>query len=200
MIDEETMPHGDHAPGGHSGVDAYRRLRDVAAELLSLKELRPLLKACDALTQELLQVDACSIALLDERGRVLVPLLTQAGGNTTTLEPLSLELFDGRIWDAILGGRTMILAGGMILDGGEPLALAEPQSVLTAMLTPLPLVAPHRGILWVGRIHGKAFTLDDQHLAEAIAALLAFGLRNVYDTVGHTGYHDLYGPEPWNAA
>lgn len=192
-IDEDAMSHGDHG-----GVDAYRRLRDGAARLLASKELRPLLKGCDALTQELLHVDACSIALLDERGRVLVPLLTQAGGNTTMLEPLSLELFDGRIWDAIRGGRTIIVAGGMVLDGGEPLALAEPQSALTAMLTPLPLAAPHRGVLWVGRIHGAAFTLDDQHLAEALAALLAFGLRNVYDTVGRAGHQGLYGVGPWN--
>lgn len=191
-----SMEKGAMQYAEHNGIDAYRRLRAAAAELLTLKELRPLLNACDALTQELLHVDACSIALLDERGRELVPLLTQAGGNTTTLEPLSLEFFDGRIWDAILGGRTIIVAGGMVLDGGEPLALAEPQSPLTAMLTPLPLIAPHRGVLWVGRIHGEAFTLDDQHLAETIAVLLAFGLRNVYDTLGHAGHHNMCGLEP----
>lgn len=182
------------------GIDAYRRLRDAAAALLALRELAPLLKGCDALTQELLHVDACSMALLDERNRTLVPLLTQAGGHTTLLEPLSLELFDGRIWASILGGRTIIVAGGMILDGGEALALAEPQSALTAMLTPLPLVAPRRGVLWVGRIHGEAFTLDDQHLAEAIAALLAFGLRNVSDNASHATHKEAYETGAWDAA
>lgn len=181
----------EHADRG--GIDAYRRLRDMAARLLTLRELGPLLEGCDTLTRELLHVDACSLALLDERARTLVPLLTQAGGRTTTLESLPLELFDGRIWASILGGRTIVVAGGIILDGGEPLALAEPHSPLTAMLTPLPLAAPHRGVLWVGRIHGAAFTLDDQHLAEAIAALLAFGLRNVYDTAGHTSHQGTYG-------
>jgi GAF domain-containing protein len=189
------MVHGERG-----GVDAYRRLRDAAEHLLALRELAPLLKGCGILTQELLHVDACSIALLDERARTLLPLLTQAGGHTTILEPLPLELFDGRIWESILGGRTIVVAGGMILDGGEALALAEPQSALTAMLTPLPLVAPHRGVLWVGRIHGEAFTLDDQHLAEAIAALLAFGLRNVYDSVGHEGHEGTYGAATWSAA
>ena len=185
---------------GRTGIDTYRRLRDVAEQLLALRELAPLLRGCDALTHELLHINACSIILLDERSRVLVPLLTQAGGNTATLEPLPLELFDGRIWEAIIGGRTIVVAGGMVLDGGVPLALAEPQSALTAMLTPLPLVAPHRGVLWVGRIHGEAFVPDDRHLAEAIASLLAFGLRNVYDSAGRGGLEGAYGAEVWSAA
>jgi GAF domain-containing protein len=184
---------GPMVQGARGGIDAYRRLRDVSGELLALRELAPLLKGCDALTQELLHIDACSIVLLNECARTLVPLLTQASGHTTMLEPLSLELFDGRIWESILGGRTIIVAGGLILDGGEALVLAEPQSALTAMLTPLPLAAPRRGVLWVGRIHGEPFTLDDQHLAEAIAALLAFGLRNVCDSAEPDGHKGIYG-------
>ena len=175
------------------GIGAYRRLREAAAELLSRHDLRSFLGGCGTLTQELLRIDACSIALLDERTHRLIPLLTQAGGNTALLEPLPLEMFDGRIWEAILGGRTIIVADGMVLDGGESLALAEPQSALTAMLTPLPLVAPHRGILWVGRIHGEAYTPDERHRAEAIAALLAFGLRNVYACAGQVGQQMMHG-------
>jgi GAF domain-containing protein len=197
------MPDDEEPTGcgsGRGGIAAYRRLRDVAGRLLALRELDPLLEGFDALIQELLHVDACSIAMLDERSRTLVPLLTRAGGRTTPLEPLPLELFDGRIGEAIAGGRTIAIAGGLILDGGEPSALAEPESALTAMLTPLLVVAPHRGVLWVGRIHGAAFTPDDRQLAEAIAALLALGLRNVYDSTDRTGHKDPHGAGSRGAA
>jgi GAF domain-containing protein len=79
--------------------------------------------------------------------------------------------------DAIVAGRTLVVAHGLVIDGDEPLPLAEAQSALVAMLIPLPLGPEARGILWVGRIHGEPFSPEEQDLAETLTSLVALAVR-----------------------
>lgn len=170
---EEGEPHASR----RSGIGAYRALRDVAGEVLATRDLGRLLDRCGRLIEELLQADACSVALLDEPAQALVPLLTMASGRSTPPVPLPLDLLNGRIHAAIKGGRPLVVAYNSAIDGDSPFPLAEAQSALTAMLLPLPLGPDLPGILWVGRIHGEPFTPDDLDLAESLAALIALGMR-----------------------
>lgn len=162
---------------GKHGINAYRVLREVAGEILATSDLRHVLDRCGTLVQDLLRSDACSISLLDEAAGALVPLLTLASGRSAPVAPLSLDLLNGRMRDAIKEGRSLVVAHSMVIDGDAPLPLTETQSALTAMLIPLPLGQAPLGILWVGRIHGEPFTPEDQELAEALAALIVLGLR-----------------------
>lgn len=177
------LPSGPGAGGdaprlGRQGIGAYRALRAVAGEILATADSGQMLERCGAVVQELLRADACTIGLLDERLGNLHPLLTVAGGRSAQVAPLPLDQLDGRMRAAIHEGRSLIVAHGMVLDGDEPLPLDEEQSVLTAMLLPLPLGQDVRGILWVARIHGTPFTADDQALAETLAALVALGIQS----------------------
>ncbi len=160
-----------------AGIGAYRALRAMASEILATTDLEGLLERCGTLVQELLRADACSIALIDERSGQLVPLLTMAGGRSAPSEPLPFALPVGRMRDAIVAGRSLVVAHGTIIDGDESLPLAESQSALAAILLPLPLGPERRGIVWVGRIHGEQFSPEDQDLAEILAALVALGIR-----------------------
>ena len=121
------------------GVNAYRALRDLAGEILASDDVENALNRCGALVQELLQADACSVALLDQRAGALVPLLTMASGRSADIPPLSLQMLDGRLLKAIKESRPLIVAHGAIIDGDIPLPLSEAQSALTAMLLPLPV-------------------------------------------------------------
>lgn len=167
----------DELSGPPPGISAYRALRALAGEILATTDLERSLERCGLLAQDLLRADACSIALIAEPTGQLVPLLTMAGGRSAPSEPLLFELPAGRMRDAILAGRTLVVAHGLVIDGDEPLPLAEAQSALVAMLVPLPLGPGARGIVWVGRIHGEPFTPEEQELAETLTALIALGVR-----------------------
>src|SRR5690349_22295389 len=161
------------------GVNAYRALRDLAGEILVSDDVENALNRCGALVQELLQADACSVALLDQRAGALVPLLTMAGGRSADIPPLSLQMLDGRLLKAIKESRPLIVAHGAIIDGDIPLPLSEAQSALTAMLLPLPVREGMSGILWIGRIHGEPFNAEELDLAETIAAMVALAIRSL---------------------
>jgi transcriptional regulator with GAF, ATPase, and Fis domain len=162
---------------GKDGISAYRILRDVAGEILTTSDLGRVLERCGQLVEDLLQADACSIALFDDAAGALIPLLTMAGGRSTPEALPPLDLGTGRMRAAIKQGRALIVAHNLVLDGTAPLPLSETQSALAAMLIPLPLGPDFPGILWFGRIHGDPFTPEDQELAEALAALIALGMR-----------------------
>jgi GAF domain-containing protein len=171
----DTPPAAPSGPA--SGISAYRTLRAVAGEILATTDLEHLLDRCGTLVQDLLRADACSIALIAEPTGQLVPLLTMAGGRSAPSEPLLFDLPAGRMRDAIVAGRTLVVAHGLVIDGDEPLPLAETQSALVAMLIPLPLGPEVRGILWVGRIHGEPFSPEEQDLAETLTSLVALAVR-----------------------
>jgi GAF domain-containing protein len=168
---------------GKDGIGAYRILRDIAGEILATSDLGRVLERCGQLVQDLLQADACSIALLDDAAGALVPLLTMASGRRASNVPPPLDLANGRMRAAIKHGRALVVANNMVFDGDAPLPLPETQSALTAMLIPLPLGRELPGILWVARIHGEPFTPEDQELAETLAALIALGMRGTRDFI-----------------
>ena len=163
---------------GLGGVRIYRMLRDLAGDILAGDSLETRLEQCITIIQELLPVDACSIMLLDRRAQALVPLVTMAAGHYTTGTPLPFSLVSGRIAEAIEDGRSLIISRNALLDGAAPFPLAETQSLLTAMLIPLPVHHDVSGILWLGRIHGALFAADEQELAEVVASLITLAIRS----------------------
>ena len=157
------------------GIRAYRMLRDLTGEILSGDSPEALLARLPDIVDELLPVDACSVLMLDRRSQTLQPLLTAAGGRHTV--GLPLQLAGGRMEEAIRGGRPLIVGRNALVDDGAPLPLPEAESVLTAMLIPLPVRHGMTGILWLGRLHGSSFTAEEQELAQTIAALVALAIQ-----------------------
>lgn len=163
---------------GLGGVRIYRMLRDLAGEILACDSLETMLERCITIIQELLPVHACSIMLLDHRAQALVPMMTMAAGHYNAGTPLPLSLVGGRIAEAIKDGRPLIISHNALIDGASPFPLAETQSLLTAMLIPLPVHRGMSGILWLGRIHGAPFTTEERELAKVVASMAALAIRS----------------------
>lgn len=165
---------------GPNGIQLYRTFRDLAGEILAAGDREGMLARCATILHELLPIDVCSVALLDTQTQTLTPLLTMAADGRTDRAPaaLPLALTGDRMAEAIKAGRPLIVGRNALLDGESPLLLQAAQSLLTAVLLPIPIGDDGvSGILWLGRVHGAPFTPDEQELAEAIASLMALALR-----------------------
>src|SRR5919199_741317 len=163
---------------GAGGIRAYRTRRTLANGILVGNSLDTMLQQLPLILGELLPVDALSVLLLDRRTQTLVPLLTSAGGRQTTGHPLPLS--GGRMEEAVAARRPLIISHSTLIDGDVPVPLAEAASMLTAMLTPLPIRQGMHGFLWLGRVHGAPFTPDEQELAETFATLVAMAIQRYW--------------------
>ena len=176
MSGRTTETKAETAGGG--GIRAYRTLRNLANGILVGNSLDTMLQQLPLILGELLPVDALSVLLLDRRTQTLVPLLTAAGGMQTTGHPLPLA--GGRMQEAVAARRPLIISHSTLIDGDVPVPLSEAESMLTAMLIPLPMRQGMHGFLWLGRVHGAPFTPDEQELAETFATLVAMAIQRYW--------------------
>lgn len=159
-------------------------LHGVALAVTASLDIRQTLERLACLTLEAIPANRCTLFLLDEPGRALVPTLS-IGQNADdelwerfrSLDPIDLHEVPER-WEGLCGGRGIAIED-TIASPLVPRQMVETFEARSLLLVPLAIAGDPIGLLAIDwTTVDRRVSEDELWLAEAIASYAALAIRN----------------------